>query len=74
MANKGNNRCLLQDPYGTHKCFLWENAEFLNVSAGGTCNYQWILKLLKYNNMKVWTHLDNIRDRSIFYRNVRLFV
>ena len=42
--------------------------------ACGKCNYHWILKLLNYSNMKLWPHLDIIRERAIFYRSVRSFV
>ena len=45
MHIRKKNRCLFRDPYKTHK--MWgQNAEFVEVKAGGTYNNPLGTKLL----------------------------
>jgi hypothetical protein len=41
----GNSRCLLREPYGTHRYTVCvQNVEFWYVKAGGTYSDHWALK------------------------------
>jgi hypothetical protein len=58
-AVQGNSRCLLWEPYGTHKYTVWAECRVYYLVTGGTYTYHWALEfgMCKYAWGTITPHL-----------------